>query len=472
MAQAISNLLTPAQSALNSRIGAGLSINSSGGVQGGYVNPSNATTANLLLGPMASKTPVSPTAPVVNGGTTSTAPTGAQNQNVPAGPGTAGYTYTNGVLTSVGGQPTNQAPASSLVNSSINAPVAPVAPVSTNTTSPATFSGLVGQTALAGQNAASTGSSQEAQAYNEAQALQSQLAGSQSNEANTLANMQGNPIPLEFQQGRGNIVQGLYQAQQNALSSQLQGESNLAGQGTAVQGQGLTALGNAAGLAAPQLGSIGQVPYSPLDLSQGSVLGSTQPGGVAAAGNLLGQLQGAQAQGAAPGQAAASNISTSGTAATSAAASGLQTATQNYVTANTAYSAAQNQAANLQQVLTSTGINSNPQFVNQRINQLQNQLGSANYTSFITALTEMQQKYTTLLSTVGAQTPTVNGQQATDILNPNSTPAQINAAISALNNAAYAQLKPLYDQIGTYSSQLSGSNTNSNANSTTANPWK
>lgn len=173
----------------------------------------------------------------------------------------------------------------------------------------------------------------------------------------------------------------------------------------------------------------------------------------------VGQASGQQAVAAAGGQTQASNIQASGTAATTAAASGLQTATQNYVNANTAYTAAQNQAANLQQVLNSTGINANPQFVNQSINSLSNQLGSANYTSFITALTEMQQKYTTLLSTVGAQTPTINGQQATAILNPNSTPAQINAAIDALNNAAYAQLQPLYSQIGTYQSQLGSSNT-------------
>lgn len=173
-----------------------------------------------------------------------------------------------------------------------------------------------------------------------------------------------------------------------------------------------------------------------------------------------------QAQGA----ATQSNIQTASTAATGAAATGLQQATQNYVNANTAYTTAQNQAANLQQVLNSTGINQSPQFVNQKINALQNQLGSANYTSFITALTELQQKYTNLLSTVGAQTPTVNGVQATTILNPNSTPAQINAAIDALNNAAYAQLKPLYDQIGTYAGQLGGG-TNTNAQSTSVSPW-
>ncbi len=158
----------------------------------------------------------------------------------------------------------------------------------------------------------------------------------------------------------------------------------------------------------------------------------------------------------AQGTAAQSNITTGGTAATSAAASGLQSATQNYVAANTAYSTATNQAGNLQSTMAATGINTNPQFINSKINTLQNQLGSSNYTAFITALSEAQQAYTSLLSSVGAATPTVNGQQATAIFNANSTPAQINAAITALNQAAYAKLKPMYDQISTYQGQLGG----------------
>lgn len=173
----------------------------------------------------------------------------------------------------------------------------------------------------------------------------------------------------------------------------------------------------------------------------------------------------------AQGNAAASNVQSSGTAPTQAAAAGLQQATQQYVDANTAYTTAQQQANSLQQVLQKTGINSNPQFINQTINNLQNQLGSADYTSYITTLTELQQKYSNLLSSVGAQTPTVNGNQALTILNPNSTPVQINAAIDALNQAAFNTLQPLFAKIGTYAGQLNPTgNTNATTN-TTANPW-
>lgn len=74
-----------------------------------------------------------------------------------------------------------------------------------------------------------------------------------------------------------------------------------AGQAYTGQGQQITGLNAAAGLAQPNLGSIGQVPYSPLDLSQGSPLGA--PGGSAAdAARVAGSFQGAQAAAAAPGQ--------------------------------------------------------------------------------------------------------------------------------------------------------------------------
>lgn len=165
--------------------------------------------------------------------------------------------------------------------------------------------------------------------------------------------------------------------------------------------------------------------------------------------------------------AQASNINTQGTLNTTIGAQGAQQATTNYVNAKTAYDTASKQATNLQNTLASTGINNNPQFVNQKINALQNQLGSANYASFITTLNETKQAYTNLLSSVGASTPTVNGQAATDIFNANSTPAQINAAIDALNQASYTKLQPLYDQIGTYSNI----GTSGSGSSSTANPW-
>lgn len=293
---------------------------------------------------------------------------------------------------------------------------------------------------------------------------------------------------LSYQTGRIGALNTLEAAKESAAQSKLSNELT-------AQGQKITGLTSAASALAPSNTFI-QQPYNsqlldstgqPVQGSGGSLdtavqnaisqikngsgyanaaatLSAYGPAGTNALLSALGptfNINSSNAQAA----AAASNIGTQGTLNTQIGAQGAQTATQNYIAANTAYQTASSQSQNLVNTLTSTGINNNPQFVNQKVNALQNQLGSANYASFITALNETKQAYTNLLSSVGASTPTVNGQQATDIFNENSTPAQINAAITALNAAAYAKLQPLYDQIGTYSNIGSSSNSNANSNS-------
>lgn len=216
----------------------------------------------------------------------------------------------------------------------------------------------------------------------------------------------------------------------------------------------------------------GSIPYSDavsaMGYAPGVGTGLLQQAIVQGGGNIAqleGQATGTTAAAAAPGQAAATNIGTAGTVGTTTAAQGVQQSTQAYVNANTAYTQATGQSANLQTAM--QGINGiNSQYANTAINALQGQFGSAKYTGFITSLNEAKQAYTNLLSSVGASTPTVNGQQATDIFNSASTPNQINAAISALNDAAYAKLKPLYDQIGTYQSQLNSGGSTSSTSST------
>ena len=246
----------------------------------------------------------------------------------------------------------------------------------------------------------------------------------------------------------------------NALTSQGQQITAGTAANTAAQTQAERATGAAENVLSA-VAPLANTPYA-LNPATGTYAGSGVGNGTSAvdavknAGMLAGTQSGAAATAAAPGTTTAQNIITGGTATTNAANTGLQSSINNYVAANTAYSTATQQSKNLQTTMANTGINTNPQFANQAINTLQNQLGSANYTSFITALSEAQQAYTSLLSSVGAATPTINGQQATTIFNPNSTPAQINAAIDALNTAAYAKLQPLYEQIGTYASQLGG----------------
>ncbi len=160
---------------------------------------------------------------------------------------------------------------------------------------------------------------------------------------------------------------------------------------------------------------------------------------------------------AAQGQATASNVTTGGTSDTQTAASGYATTLPAYQSASTAFNTADQQAGNLLNTLQETGINSsNATDYNTTINNLASKLGSTQTTAFTTALVEAQQSYTNLLASVGASTPTVNGEQATSVLNPSSTPAQIAQAIDKLNQAAYAKLAPQYQQALTYYNQLHG----------------
>lgn len=170
-------------------------------------------------------------------------------------------------------------------------------------------------------------------------------------------------------------------------------------------------------------------------------------------------------------QAAAqsSNVTTVGTTPTNTAAAGYSSSQAQYIQAATANSTAQMQSQNLLGILQKTGINStNEQSWNTAINGLSTELGSANQSTFITTLKEAQAAYISLLGAVGAATPTVNGEQATDVLTPSSTPKQIAAAIDALNQAAYAKLQPLYAQYQTYQNGLgtSGSSPASSGAST------
>ena len=325
-----------------------------------------------------------------------------------------------------------------------------------------TLTGLIGQ------------SQQPSQAYTQGMAnydtANQKLADYNSQLAQTDKNISAQGISLDSARGQIANVGQAATAEEAALQGGVTNASNILGAANTQQGlqvQAGTAANSAAQTTAQrnlaaQEGVLGAVaPVSQFGVLTNPATGNPVNGQSATTDAINGgTIQGLQG-------AAQSNAQVSGTATTNVANTGLQSSINNYVAANTAYSTATQQSQNLQATMASTGINTNPQFANQAINTLQNQLGSAKYTSFITALSEAQQAYTSLLSSVGAATPTVNGQQATAIFNPNSTPAQINAAITALNQAAYAKLQPLYDQIGTYASQLGGGS--STTNSTPAN---
>ncbi len=89
------------------------------------------------------------------------------------------------------------------------------------------------------------------------------LLSSQMAESNALAQNRLNPIPLEFQQGREQILANQYLQQQNALTNQL-------GSAVTTQGQQNAALGNAGSLVSPR-----QNGYVLIDPATGQPMGGT-----------------------------------------------------------------------------------------------------------------------------------------------------------------------------------------------------
>lgn len=90
------------------------------------------------------------------------------------------------------------------------------------------------------------------EAYNKAQALNKQLSESRQNQAVAEGQQRLAPIPIGDATGRQQATRNQYLQQQSALSSELQGESNLAGIGTSQQGLQQSALSSAGGLTQPQ----------------------------------------------------------------------------------------------------------------------------------------------------------------------------------------------------------------------------
>jgi len=115
-------------------------------------------------------------------------------------------------------------------------------------------------------------------------------------------------------------------------------------------------------------------------------------------------------------------------------------------------------------VLQSTGLNQGVPEYNKAINSLSGRLGNANVTALTSAVTEMQNVYSQLLSS-GGTTPSGSEAQALALLSPNSTPAQINAAIQQLQTAAYNKLSGQYQQLQTENSALQSGNSNNTTSS-------
>lgn len=290
-------------------------------------------------------------------------------------------------------------------------------------------------------------------------------------------------------QGLSQVVSQTEAAQEGALQSQLQNQLTAGGQALTGQAQTQAAEQTAGSLTAPQAGAaffgspvtgglVGQGSNTMQNAVNNAIQliknGSSQSDAIATSGLSNFGLVGSNALSnallgtnsgynptvqSAAANATASNVGTAGTSGTQTSAQGYAQSLPAYVSSNTAFSTASQNANTLISDLNSTGINSsNSTDWNNTINGLAGKLGSSQTAKVTAALAEAKQGYTNLLASVGAATPTVNGQQATDIFNPGSTPEQISQAVDALNVAAYQKLAPQYQQALSYYNNLHGTN--------------
>lgn len=253
----------------------------------------------------------------------------------------------------------------------------------------------------------------------------------QTTAAQQTANAQGEQAAL---QGIGYQLTGQQQAANAA--------NQAAGQSYTGNAQQLGALNSAVGYAQPQLGSIGQVPFSPTDLSQGAVLGSNVPGGLAGAANMLGGYN-----------AAVQNAQTVGTTNTNISSSGLSQSVDSFNKMNAVNNQFEGQANQLIETLTQGGLNGSLPPANKIINSLGGNLGSPQVTALNSAFAETVAAYTALLSSNGG-TPTAQDTQAMSALNVNSTPQQIASSLIQLRAAAKIKLDAAKGLAEGYNSSL------------------
>lgn len=300
-----------------------------------------------------------------------------------------------------------------------------------------------------------------------------------------IADIKSQAVPLEFQQGRAQVVQQASAEKERALE---QGVQNL----VTARGQDINALTSAAELAKPSVAAYGQTVFNPLtgqyESSGGGNLdpqiqastfaqqiinkGMTYDQAIASMGyagaagktfldNAIIAAGGNPLQLQAQGAASQSNIGTQNTAQTDIARQGLSEATQSYVTMNAAAQFAGQQATAVSSILNRTGLNNvSSTDYNKALNNIKGRFSDTDFAALNTALREAQIAYTNLLST-GGGTPSGREEQAINTLNINQSSSAINASIGELENAVARRLQAQYGAMQQYQQNLGGGNQSS-----------
>lgn len=333
--------------------------------------------------------------------------------------------------------------------------------------------GLYGQLIAALANKSTAPSSDYLAAQKQAQEYNAQLNQSRQQQAQALAGNASNPIPLEFQQGRAQIMNTQYGQQQAALGSAFQGASTLLGAANTQQGLQQQGLGAAAGLAAPI-----QAPYSNQVLNP--LTGQPLGGGGGNGGSALQSLP-AQAQQAIASYAeqvrngsmtrgdAEARLGAYGVVGTNAlnemlgnnfntnasnASAGTTAQGQQLQTASASAKAALNTLQQLFNALPGVQTGGIP-WTNSIANWIQGQLGQGQLSAYNNALHDARAQLQGVLTASGAATPTGAQDMAQVLLPDNMTPQQLQQNMSTIT-----QLMDQKVQSFTQSGQQTGSQNN------------
>lgn len=320
------------------------------------------------------------------------------------------------------------------------------APATTQPSTDPTFDSAVGTVQQQGSqpSAIQQQSSAEAQAaFDQYNQINTELEQSRTNEANAIAGIKGQPIPLEFQQGQSQVLQGQYLDQQNALAQQAQGATALfspaLGAATTAQGQQFGAAQSAAGLEQPSATAFGQGSYNPLT------------GQIESGGSQFGS-----------GPAAAANVQS------------IKDQTQ---TVND-YSAARQSASNIVQnqltpLLKNSGINpSDLNAVNSFIQSISKQTSSPQYQTFKNVVADLASVYAQILTPAGGSTTDLQTQIATNLINSTSQGGSIMSVIQNLDQQSQSKIDGLQKNIqnlNTNQNPNQGTSTNTPASTSNTN---
>ncbi len=284
-----------------------------------------------------------------------------------------------------------------------------------------TYPGLIGSLIKNAETTASQG-----QMTPEEMKARQRLAGIPGLIGSTNANIESHPSDLAFQMGREAVAGRNIESTRQSLAGQVEAYATGRQANTAANTAAGTQYSAAAGYAQPQLGSIGQVPFNPLDSSQGAVLGSTQQGGITGAGQLLGQFQGAQAAGAAGGQTQAAITSTQGQQV-----AGYQSALQQ----------GQNLQSQLGDLITTFGLNPNDlNKVNTGLQIIARNTSSPQYKILQNYVNDIANTYAQILTPPGGSATDTTRGIAASMLDATASGQSLLAVMQSLDQAAKAKI--------------------------------